>query len=192
MSDDRQETVDDIVTAMRKDAELCHDAFLNDPNENFQGESVSAFLNEYARRIEAALKWERAEIEADGIAKGINGHAEVCLKHGYYEDRHVGNAAAMREALVKIREKCVIYNNDLAEEIDALCGNALAAPPRNCDLYKTARDAEDAFDDFCIWARIGHCEPAKCTLPKDHGAGSCFTAWLFAPASERKGEGDGR
>ena len=53
----------------------------------------------------------------------------------------LGNVAAirkalekMREALEKIREKCVIYNNDLAEEIDAICGNALALPPRQCDM----------------------------------------------------------
>ena len=53
------------------------------------------------------------------------------------------SAATLREALLKIRERCVIYNNSLAEEIDAICGNALAEPPRNCDRpeIKTLEDA---------------------------------------------------
>ena len=57
----------------------------------------------------------------------------------------VSNVKAMREALEKIREKCVIYNNDLAEEIDAICGNALAAPPRNCDRFADFNEAIRTF-----------------------------------------------
>ena len=53
----------------------------------------------------------------------------------------IGNTGAMRNALERIREKCVIYNSDLAEEIDALCGNALSAPVRNCDVG-TAEEQE--------------------------------------------------
>lgn len=49
---------------------------------------------------------------------------------------------SMRSTLEMIREKCVIYNNDLAEQIDALCGNALAEPARACDVLTKERLAE--------------------------------------------------
>lgn len=87
------------------------------------------------------------------------------------------DAAAMREALVKIREKCVIYNNDLAEEIDALCGNALSAPARNCDVYKTPEDCMRAFESYVReHGKLGFINPFTEVVK-----------WLLAPAAEQKG-----
>ena len=91
-----------------------------------------------------------------------------------------GNQKKMREALQKIREKCVIYNNALAEEIDALCGNALDAPPRNCDRFDSWHDAHKEWEH----------------LPKDelgywvdaNGVRNCEQAWLFALSTGQKGK----
>ena len=75
----------------------------------------------------------------------------------------------------------------LARRLKAACEcereSALAAPPRNCDLFTEAREAEKAFDNFCAEARTGKCNPAECPLPRHTGAGSCLLAWLFAPAN---------
>ena len=57
---------------------------------------------------------------ADAKANSVNAPVE-----------QADDAAKMRKALETIREKCVIYNNDLAEEIDALCGNALLEPAQS-------------------------------------------------------------
>ena len=91
-----------------------------------------------------------------------------------------GNAAAMREALNEIREKCVIYNNALAEEIDAICGNAIAAPARNCDRFNTGEDAYNAFK--CHRKNFKECAEKEC--------GKCMIEWLYATA-EAKGETNG-
>ena len=89
-----------------------------------------------------------------------------------------GNQMRMREALVKIREKCVIYNNDLAEEIDALCGNALAAPERNCDVYAHA-----------LWDKISRAWQKWLLTPEFNkrkiGGLKEFCYWLLAPAAEK-------
>ena len=110
-------------------------------------------------------------------------------------ERGPGNAAAMRDALVKIRDKCVIYNNDLAQEIDALCGNALSAPARNCDLKECSTDDGliSAHERFCeSWHDDGnYC--SECPYnPRAQQMITCQARWLLAPAAERKGEGDGR
>lgn len=69
---------------------------------------------------------------------------------------------SMRSTLETIREKCVIYNNDLAEQIDALCGNALAEPARICDVLTKERLAETVIKaiDECVqgWAKVSELE----------------------------------
>ena len=109
-----------------------------------------------------------------------------------------GNAAAMREALRKIRDKCVIYNNDLAEEIDALCGNALAAPARNCDKYgiDNIKKMDADFGAFC--RQHGAKDGENCVgcpiKPMDNLC--CHSAWMLLPAeggAERStNEGDAK
>lgn len=63
---------------------------------------------------------------------------------------------------------------------------ALSAPPRNCDVYKTAKDAlkaqEKAFDESNF--KHGEC---KLGCPDcDDYAIRCEIKWLFAPAAERE------
>lgn len=80
------------------------------------------------------------------------------LKEAAEREKQPGNAAALRETLEKIRREycdgliscqtCVSSDADVErvsrlfyEEIDA----ALAAPARNCDRFRTPKDALDAF-----------------------------------------------
>lgn len=103
------------------------------------------------------------------------------------ECESVGNSAAMREALVKI--------HDLTNALDEKCGvdpveirdiarAALSAPARNCDMYATYAEAAEAYKEYAT-AYIMRASN-KFDFPME------FDEWLFAPAAERKGEGDGR
>jgi len=134
-----------------------------------------------AARDEVVLRLSKEEYK--GMQEALSEHDRLCEM--LTESRmSIGNAAAMREALVKIRDKCVIYNNDLAEEIDALCGNALSAPARNCDKYATADEAlkaqQAAFEE-------SNFENGECKLGCpgcDDFPIKCEVRWLFAPAKE--------
>jgi hypothetical protein len=91
----------------------------------------------------------------------------------------------MRAALEKIREKCVIYNNDLAEEIDAICGNALALPRRNCDVG-TAKEQEVRFKIFCESHYNLNNPDSECAgCPLDERVGTeCEFTWAQMPYDE--------
>lgn len=120
-----------------------------------------------------------------------------------------GNEAAMREALVRLKntEMAFCENNVkrgvglsafglehhtriMRELIDA----ALSAPARNCDLekYATVEGASTGLDEFCEkWLCSGNwcCD---CPYFSEEHLMPCGAKWLLAPAAERKGEGDGR
>ena len=128
---------------------------------------------DWADRIEAAAKRERAITDVMLAVK------DKPLPHPDPEHApplYPAPAAAIREALMKIRDKCVIYNNDLAEEIDALCGNALAAPARNCDLYPNWETALPA------WAMETGEEVDSKTGFRDNAQLKRFLDWIYAPA----------
>jgi hypothetical protein len=114
----------------------------------------------------------------------------------------VGNAAAMREALVEM----VNADTDGDMTLDSLCGRciaklhgtckhdgscwcekviaALTSPARNCDRF--GGDYKMLHTAWFDWtgSPSGH-------LP-DGTAKMTFAAWLLAPTAERKGVGDGR
>lgn len=69
------------------------------------------------------------------------------------------------------------YMSDVAESIDNARA-ALSAPPRNCDRFATVKDAAIAF------ARERQDAPQPCP-------DFTFSAWLLAPATEKKGGNDG-
>lgn len=108
-------------------------------------------LRFFADRIEAAHKREKAEAEADALAVG--GMVEA-------ERHNPGNAAAMREAIEELMKftcnSCErrLCEDDAEEEdgqrVPSPCSEiikaraALAAPPRNCDVYD-AKTAEKEF-----------------------------------------------
>ena len=113
-----------------------------------------------------------------------------------------GNAAAIREALI-IAKKDICHhakyicqslsweNSDIQSNCgDILCAQrdlceaktaiqkALSAPPRNCDRFKSVKEAAIEFSK-----RRDNPQPCP---------DFTFSAWLFATAEEREGEGDGR
>ena len=164
-----------------------------------QGSVFSWALHNFADRIEAAAKREcsiREQAAADyALKRGEEIHADRCSACTLRDSaERPGNAAAMREALT--------WCADLGEQIESKTGEAdvmddagdiadtaraaLSAPARNCDRFKTAKEAEAGFDAFCAEVREGKCNPRDCSLPKSSGATSCLVAWLLAPAEGGK------
>ena len=156
MSNARQETIDHIVKEMRGNAKHNHALV-----------EVSKYLTEIADRIEAAYKrlaiptpeqWteiarQGAEIadlkrENDAMKREREAGAEaaqICGEIGEMIGRYatsekssqVGNAAAIREALVMVKrlfDGLLMWQQDIRKAHEAVDA-ALAAPPRNCDLF---------------------------------------------------------
>ena len=99
MSDERHETIADIVAAMRNEAHAGDASCL---------EWVGAKIRGYADRIEAAAKREReAGAEAAQICGEIGEMVgrEASKNHSVTDCNRFCNAAAMREALEKANEK---------------------------------------------------------------------------------------
>lgn len=169
MSDNRQETVEDIVAKMRQRiAVKMSDAWY-----------TQAEWRNLCDRIEAAI--ERDRTSRHSIKIPIEVVPEL-----------VGNGAATREALVELTDKVLDYLHKgliqlplPLENAIAKARAALAAPPRNCDL---ARDwLQDLYCKFKPPATVRREMP-----PEWVDAIMAFCQWLLAPAAERKGEGDGR
>lgn len=99
---------------------------------------------------------------------------------------HLGNAAAMRKALLNIQEYAAAMDVDDGNVLAILdaCRDALAAPARNCDGFNTRDPMKDAEDAFGAWQR--YCDDPA--IPPSCKIESAFKQWLFAPAAERKGE----
>ena len=96
----------------------------------------------------------------------------------------VGNAAAMREALVKI--------HDLTNALDEECGvdpveirdlarAALSAPPRNCDVG-TFEEQRKRFKVFCRDRQYGLCD--GCPVVR---SGFCTLQWAQMPYEAEEG-----
>ena len=166
---EKRETLAEVLAEMRAEAARA------DMEQFYTLDDAAESMREYADRIEAAWKREKAEAEADALAVGGIVEAE----------RHKpdGNAAAEREALNKvgnaaawIAESCndqqtAEYMNDII----AIVQSALSAPARNCDRPEcaTSKAAQN------VWR-------------KEDGGKTPYYEWLLAPAAEREGGGDGR
>jgi len=179
---EKRETLADIVAEMRTRSREVKDAFGERPD------GVENMLDIWANRIEAVAK--RGMTEAEANALSVGGIVEAARKR---EREHVtgchgfDNAAAIYAALVKI--------HDLTNALDEECGvdpveirdiarAALSAPARNCDMYATYAEAAEAHKEYAT-AYIMRASN-KFDSPME------FDEWLFAPAAERKGDGDGR
>ncbi len=103
------------------------------------------------------------------------------------KSRNVGNAAAMREALLRcdaIAQLPEVRNEQSIKDMRNIIAAALAAPARNCDMFSgDYMMLNTAWFDW-TGSPSGH-------LP-DGTAKMTFAAWLLAPAAERKGECDGK
>ena len=191
MSEEKQETIADIVTEMRKRAEEVYVGQSGYP-ESWKNQMDYGEIYELADRIEAAHKREH---EATSEKSSV-----------------VGNAAAMREALYKFNavdlswlefpldgDSSTIYNSnkkeitipywrvaELLNEVKAaqdMAKAALAAPPRNCDLFETPKEAGEAFISQECENPCGNCTVSdECNNPLVH---ECGIEWLF---SEAKGD----
>ena len=201
MSDERQETVSDIVREMRIGDLCAEDTSASRP------EYINDFLASYADRIEAA--WER-EIKATtenssqvGNAATVRGIAQEMLNTSMQEitaDRingwasrlaeaceqpvtdcnQLNNAAKMREAL---SDACYAMFNflktqnggyeEMAKSLDKAKA-ALATHPRNCDVGTVEEQAE-RFDCFCYNHRSREKGCGDCPLLE---GGPCELAWL--------------
>lgn len=130
--------------------------------------------------------------------------AEVAARTGAarqdMDGRKEGNAAKLREALVAAQDLLARIDfdadsdlDDMAAPVVAKIGQALAAPPRNCDRFATEHDANAAFDEMCAQrgGGIRACIGCKYNAGERGGLPSishCRVAWLFDTASQEGGE----
>ena len=92
-----------------------------------------------------------------------------------------GDCAKLREALKAIVGLCAGLMptwDGAVGRIKDIADAALSAPPRNCDRFKTAAEAIDAYQDL-----------TGDQLATDSGMKEWveFAVWLFAPATEKEG-----
>lgn len=171
MSEERQETIDDIVKEIRGNAEHNHALV-----------EVSKYLTEIADRIEAAANNQFRE------ATKMIPHEEDVSKMETTtptseKSSAVGNAAAMRKALESVRNWCLnrLVNSSYQVTIEGLLSvvnAALSAPPRNCDVG-TPEEQSARFDAHCR----KHMGCLTCPLrEKDGGVPKhCEFAWAQMP-----------
>ena len=147
-----QETVIDILAEMRLGSTggLPFAYQIGRPNrigEHIRIDSVT--VADLADRIEAA--WKREQIGRDTLSDGRSLTVAVAkqrLRFIRLEVEYAGllSMAAARKALETIRDTLRDRPYDFDE--DALFGiacDALSAPARNCDKYRTATEAKEAF-----------------------------------------------
>ena len=144
-----QETFEDIVREMRKRSEEVYAGQAGYP-ESWKDQMNDDEIREIADRIEAAAKREReAGAEAAQICGEIGeivGREAACRQP--VTDCNALNAAAMREALEKVRRvlHCAIVADILKGDDVNVAFNeviaSLSAPPRNCDAFSKAQVLE--------------------------------------------------
>ena len=108
------------------------------------------------------------------------------------ETKPSGNAAKLREALEKIRSNLTMTYQSEEEERDLIveafniAGEALAEPPRNCDVgtpdEQSARYESYCFDNRSMEKCCGDC----LLLPY----ASCELAWAQLPYESEADDGD--
>lgn len=206
MSDNEQknenrEKVADIVAEMRNLGKLDEKS-----TDKIPRSLMCLGLRTYADRIEAAWKRERAKVEADALeVGGIVEAARTAEKSSA-----LGNAAAMREALVKAKKAICHHaeyvcqslsweNSDIQSNCaDILCAHrdlceaktainaALAEPARNCDVG-TAEEQAERMRLYCNShgedeSGCFRCE--KCPFLTDE---RCELAWAQTPYEAQEG-----
>jgi hypothetical protein len=172
------ETQADILAEMRRHIQAARDY----PHDI---EITVCDVENWADRIEAAAAREREAAEARQTNECVVVREEEAAE---WRER-IGNAAALREALVKTLDafksgaiRTEWNDPDSWKHDDELwylkndIESALAAPPRNCDRFKAADEARMAFWDTheTIWDAF-----------KNRGGTELFYEvldWLFAKA----------
>ena len=177
MRNSKQETIADIVAAMRDEGHAGDASCL---------EWVSAKFTSYANRIEAAAKRER---EAGAEAAQICGEIGEMIGREATREKssRVGNAAKMRNALENVYSTLERLNPYLLHIDDMrirrefrgmLCHAknatdfAISAPPRNCDIG----NALEQVSRHRIWCKCGGGCAVSCKM--------CFAKWSQMPYEE--------
>ena len=189
MSNEKHETIADIVTEMRKRAEEVYVGQSGYP-ESWKNQMDYGEIYELADRIEAAHKREHEEVAVSKMETTTPTREKSSA---------AGNTAAMREALDKIAdmgeqidyqlgssdETVFAFRNErsLAHSISECARTALSAPPRNCDVG-TPEEQSARFDAHCR----KHMGCLTCPLrEKDGGVPKhCEFAWSQMPYDEVK------
>ena len=94
----------------------------------------------------------------------------------------VGNAAAMREALVIVKrlfDGLLMWQTDIRKAHEAV-NAALAEPPRNCDVG-TVKEQSEMFFEFCTPKRCDECK-----VHEDDSFYRCVLRWCQMPYEEEK------
>ena len=133
-----------------------------------------------ADRLEAAAKRdeERAVEHATRHAEAVaRDNCRDCVHNPNGKSYEGGNAAAMREALEKARGVIKAMGGYWARETLPIIDAALSKPARNCDRFQVAAEALQE------WQSLVKAKPNTWDFR--------YNYWLFAPAAERKGDGDG-
>ena len=221
MSNDNQETVADVVADMR---ELAADI---ETGNAVVGQTV---WRNYADRIEVAWKRESEATTEKSSAVGnagtvrevaqemlntsmqsitaerINGWAvrlAAACEQTVTNCNQLGNAAAMRKALVQVSRiavemtrKTITGEPEDRKTVDRwalrLCDiacDAVSAPPRNCDVG-TAEEQEARFNKFCFsYYNINNVDGECNTCPlNDNVKTTCEFAWMQMPYEEGEAE----
>lgn len=166
------EAVDDVIESMERFASR---HWMHDEGQN---------VREFAARLKAAWKRdeERAVEHATRHAEAVaRDNCRDCVHNPSGKNYEGGNAAAMREALIWMKERMIaaIHDGslDCSEALNKI-EDALKKPARNCDMFGTDNtEAELAYEEYCEKSEI------------EESITGAFE-WLFALA-ERKGESNG-
>lgn len=152
MSDERQETIADIVSEMR--------------NEGHTGDSsclewFGAKMQRYAYRIEAAANRHFREVTKMMPHEEVAAEKTETSTPTSEKSSAVGDAAAMREALIEasIALSSATHHHlteDDAKECLAVIESALSKPPRNCDVG-TADTQVNRYNEFCMQRACSEC-----------------------------------
>lgn len=188
------ETITDIIAERRRQAEeierVCADKIKRGVlvSEQFAANvrDLVADIRQEADRLEAALKREKAAIEADALAVGGLVEASRATTEN---SSAVGDAAKMRKMLEWAKKKALYISKNYKTPI-SLSGNilellsylntALSAPPRNCDVG-TAEEQAMRYESFCCKHR--KCIECPCARRPQYNS-NCEFVWAQMPYEE--------
>ena len=164
------ETIADVIASMRDEAARA------DMEQDYSINDAAEMMREFAWRFEAAHKREVREAVTD------------C--------NQFSDAAKLREAVVKCVNLITEFGNaeivetplDVIVDIEAILKAALAAPPRNCDVYSS--DELKVIFKRELVSELPIANEHQKNLVTITAMGVINT--LFAPATEKKGENNGR
>ena len=136
-------------------------------------------FNSFLDRIEAAHKREVEKLNSVIQATVSHSDAEIDrLRREVAELRkQIGNAAKLREALVKLVDFCSrLWKREKLTPLLEKARAAIAKPPRNCDVGTAEEQLKRQHDTMC--------NTTKACPDSDWSCRKCFAEWSQMPYSE--------